>query len=426
DGSTIKLYVDGSAKASVSSAGLTGVSSVLYIGCDYTSDAYFSGYIDDVRIYSRALSGQEFGVSSDPQERWGEKDSWRASAYSGGSPGRDDSGIVPNPGEIVINEVLAHSHGIAADWIELYNTTDSQIDIGGWYLSDSADDLKKYMIAAGTKIDSHSYRVFYENTNFGESSADPGRITGFALSENGEQVYLSSSEGGVITGYRATEDFGASLTGVSFGRYFKQSTGNYNFVSMAHITPGEDNAYPKVGPIVITEIMYNPASGDQKQEFIELHNIGAGPVTLYDSNESLPWKFTDGINYTFAGYPGLTISAGKYVVLVKDLTAYIDEYGMPPFGVVLLGPYGGWLSNSGEDVELSRPGDLDEFGVRHYIRVERVGYSDGFHPGGEPGDVDLWPTEPDGGGASLHRISDGLYGNDPNNWTGANPPTPGG
>jgi len=40
--------------------------------------------------------------------------------------------------------------------------------------------------------------------------------------------------------------------------------------------------------------------------------------------------------------------------------------------------------------------------------------------------VDLWPTQPDGQGASLSRIDPNLYGNDPNNWTYADPPTPGG
>ncbi|HUV64536.1 MAG TPA: lamin tail domain-containing protein, partial [Sedimentisphaerales bacterium] len=54
---------------------------------------------------------------------WDQKDAWRASARAGGSPGQDDSGILPNPGDIVINEVLAHSHADGADWIELYNTT---------------------------------------------------------------------------------------------------------------------------------------------------------------------------------------------------------------------------------------------------------------------------------------------------------------
>ena len=353
---------------------------------------------------------------------WALKDSWRASAYVGGSPGSDDSGILPNPGDIAINEVLAHSHAEAADWIELYNTTGAEIEIGGWYLSDSRSDLKKYRIADGEKIGAYDYLVLREDVNFGEFSpppADPGRVTGFALSENGDEVYLSSAESGILMGYREAEDFGASPTGVSFGRYFKTSTGNYNFVLMDHETPGWANAYPKVGPIVISEIMYNPASGDQRQEYIELHNFGSTAVTLYDSNEGEPWKFTDGVDYTFPDYPGLTISAGGYVLIVKDIPAYINEYGVPPSGVMLLGSYGGNLSNSGEKLKLSRPGDVDEFGIRYYIRVEQVNYGDGSHHEDAPGGIDLWPTEADGGGMSLRRIDTTLYGNDPNNWTAA-------
>ncbi|HUU17278.1 MAG TPA: lamin tail domain-containing protein, partial [Sedimentisphaerales bacterium] len=53
---------------------------------------------------------------------WNDKECWRASAYAGGSPGEDDSDIIPDPGAVVINEVLAHSHADAADWIELHNT----------------------------------------------------------------------------------------------------------------------------------------------------------------------------------------------------------------------------------------------------------------------------------------------------------------
>ncbi|UCG48821.1 MAG: lamin tail domain-containing protein, partial [Phycisphaerales bacterium] len=74
-------------------------------------------------------------ANPDPNS-WGRKDSWRASAYEGGSPGEDDGGIIPNPGSVVINEIMAHSHADAPDWVELYNTTDAEIDIGGWYLSD--------------------------------------------------------------------------------------------------------------------------------------------------------------------------------------------------------------------------------------------------------------------------------------------------
>jgi hypothetical protein len=424
DGSTIRIYVDGDMKASRSSSSSSGADHAMYIGHAYVSAASFCGLVDDVRIYNRALSDYEFGLTRNLEDRWGEKDSWRASVYVDGSPGWDDSGILPNPGAVVINEILAHAHDVAADWIELHNTTDSQVDIGGWYLSDDRDDPKKYRIAGGTKIDGYGYKVFYEDMHFGEASTDPGKITGFAFSENGDRAILSSGEGGEMTGYRASEDFGASYRGVSFGRYFKKSTGNTNFVSMERITPGEKNAYPKVGPVVISEIMYNPESGDQNQEFVELRNITSQAVTLYDSNEGAPWRLTDGVSYTFPGYPGLTIQPGGYVVLVKDVASYIDEYGMPPFGVFILGPYGGSLNNSGEKVQLSAPGDIDNTGVRHYIRIDRVTYSDGSHPESCPGDIDYWPIEADGSGSSLDRIEDELYGNDPNNWR-QRPPTPG-
>jgi len=369
-------------------------------------------------------------TSPDPNS-WGEKDAWRASVYAGGSPGTDDSGIIPNPGAIVINEVLAHSHAAAPDWIELYNTTDSEIDIGGWYLSDSELDLKKYRFAEPTRIQPYAYLVVYEDANFGEAAADPGRITGFALNENGDEVYLSSAEGGVLTGYREVEEFGASATGISFGRYFKSSTGNYNFVPMREPTPRGPNAYPQVGPIVISEIMYNPdwpAGGvyvNDSYEYIELRNIGSEPVALYRYDKGSPWKFTSGVEFVFPDQPDeVIIPAGESIVVVRDPDAFMWRYPFVPAEKVY-GPYTGRLANDGERLELSMPGDIDEFGHRYYIRVDRVVYSDGSHPEGCPGGVDLWPEQADGGGKSLTRIVPELYGNDPNNWTAATP-SPGG
>jgi hypothetical protein len=361
---------------------------------------------------------------------WGYNDSWRASAYVNGSPGWDDSGIIPNPGAIAVNEVMAHSHAGAPDWIELYNTTASAINIGGWYLSDSDANLLKYRFATGTTIPAYGYIVVYEDVNFGSSASDPGRIIPFALSENGEMVCLASALDGnsMLTGYREKEDFGASETGVSFGRYYKASTNSYNFVPMANSTQDYTNAYPKVGPIVITEIMYHPnwpASGsytNDQYEYIELRNISGSPVTLYDSNENAPWKFTDGIDYTFGSPPDtVTIPAGGRILVVKNPTAFNWRY--PGLSAITYGPYDGKLDNAGERVQIGKPGDEDA-GIRYYIRVDRVDYSDGSHPGGEPGNVDLWPTAADGQGKSLTRKYPNLYGNDPNNWQAATP-TPG-
>jgi hypothetical protein len=359
---------------------------------------------------------------------WKYKESWRASAYVNGSPGWDDSGIIPNPGDIVINEVMSHSHAGAPDWIELYNTTASSIDIGGWYLSDSDSNVMKYRFATGTSIPANGYLVVSEDVNFGEAATDPGKLIPFALSENGEVVILTSAldANSMLTGYREKEDFGASETGVSFGRYYKSSTDSYNFVPMDHNTPGAANAYPKVGPIVITEIMYHPdwpTGGNyvnDEYEYIELRNTSGASVTLYDSVENAPWKFTSGIDYTFPSPPSaVTIPAGGRILVVKNPTAFNWRY--PGLSSITYGPYNGWLANDGEQLELGKPGDLDELAQRQYIRVERVNYSDGSHPGDEP---DQWPINADGLGKSLTRTSQSLYGNDPNNWTAATP-TPG-
>jgi hypothetical protein len=176
--------------------------------------------------------------------------------------------------------------------------------------------------------------------------------------------------------------------------------------------------------------MYNPPSGNQNEEYIELNNITGSSVTLYRSDKGLPWKFTDGIDFTFPNNPAdpsATIPAYGYLLVAKNpqvfLAWYQAQYGaLPPCRV--LGPYSGNLRNGGENLQFSLPGDVDELGIRYYIRVDSINYSDGSHH--EDFDyldlpLDPWPTEPDGGGMSLTRINRNCYGNDPNNWTAAAP-----
>jgi len=355
---------------------------------------------------------------------WSLKDCWRPSAYINGSPGWDDSGLIPNPGAIVINEVMTHTDVAPDDWIELYNTTAGAIDISGWFLSDSDTNVMKYEFGPGTVIGAYDYLVLFEDVNFGSSASDPGKHVPFALSENGELVRLSSAldTNGVLTGYHQTEDFGASENGVSFGRYYKTSTDNFNFVAMSSPTSGSANAYPKVGPVVITEIMYHPDWPDgtpfnnDEYEYIELYNSGGSAVTLYDYTENESWKFTDGIDYTFPAPPDeVAIPPGGHILIVKNPAAFHLRYSGIPVEIIC-GPYTGWLNNDGEKLELSKPGG-EYLGTQYYIRVERVNYSDGSHPDDEPGDIDPWPTEADGLGSSLIRDDVNLYANDPNNWT---------
>ena len=63
---------------------------------------------------------------------------------------------------------------------------------------------------------------------------------------------------------------------MAFGRYVKSMLdGGVDFVAMDHNTPNDLNSGPKVGPIVFTEIMYNPNTTNTGDEYIELKNISS-------------------------------------------------------------------------------------------------------------------------------------------------------
>jgi len=323
---------------------------------------------------------------------------------------------------VVINELLAHSHDTAPDWIELHNTSSIPVELGGWTLSDRADDLSKYRIADGTTIEPHGYVLFYEDKQFG-NPFDPNTISPFKMSENGEILYLYSGADEMFPNCLIEEAFGASETDVTFGRYLK-STNTSNFVFMSEPTPGQANAYPLVGPIVINEIMYRPA-GDGDAEYVELLNITSAPVTLFDFESLEPWRFTDetGIDFWFPADFPLTVEAGQHLLLTRDASLVRQSFNVPAKTPVFEWE-SGKLANSSEKLRLLKPGDVDEMGTRYWIEVDRIHYSDGSHGENFEDGIDPWPGEADGWGASLNRLSPTRYGNDPNNWQ-ATIPTPG-
>jgi hypothetical protein len=321
---------------------------------------------------------------------------------------------------IVINEVLAHAHADASDWIELYNTSSVPVDIGGWFLSDEKNDLRKYEIAAGTTVEPYGYAVFFEVTHFA-NPFDPGMHKAFAFTENGEAAYLYSGADEVFPGSLVVQPFGASETGISFGRY-RRSDGIYEFVAMSSQTPGVQNASPLVGPVVINEIMYHPPVDDDA-EYLELLNISQGPVTLFDADANEPWRLVgEGMDFRFPRDAPVTLAGGEYVLLVRDSDA--ARMYQVPAGVKVFEWRSGKLDNAGEEVRLLKPGDVDLDGIRYWIEVDRVSYSDGAHGDRLPQGIDPWPVEADGLGPSLNRMWPTRYGNDPNNWQ-ATIPTPG-
>ncbi len=125
--------------------------------------------------------------------------------------------------------------------------------------------------------------------------------------------------------------------------------------------------------VVINEIHYNPLSGDDRDEYIELFNRGGTKVDLSG------WRFSEGLTFIM---PFNTILGPKeYLVISPDAPYAQERYGIDN----VLGAYVGRLSNGGEIIALSnREGDV----------VSRVHY----------GDSGVWAHLPDGSGPSLERI----------------------
>lgn len=79
-----------------------------------------------------------------------------------------------------------------SDYIELYNNSDEELSLEGWYVSDDSADLKKCRIY-GVSIAPKGFVLLYAN---GENNT--GDSLNFKLSPAGEKLYLSDSEGYLV------------------------------------------------------------------------------------------------------------------------------------------------------------------------------------------------------------------------------------
>ena len=373
--------------------------------------------------------GEDFSLNiiddTNEPNTWEYGEYWIPSSVAKGTPGAADSGHVAQPGDIVINELLAHSNGnpYSYDWIELHNTTNSSIDIGGWFLSDDNDELtSQYVIPSPHIIPPDGYVVFRQDLHFGGE---------FGLSEHGETLYLCSGDGlNLSGGFCTEEDFDASEADVTFGRYTKSAAAGYDvdFVPMASPTYGTANGNPKV-TVVISEMMYHPDTANPLNsyaEYVELYNTSGDTVSLYDpAHPENTWLLVDedeGIEFYLP--TGVTIGGFSRILLVKNLAAFTAEFGTP--SVPAYEWLEGRLSNAGEKINLMKPGEPELDGFVPYYRVDRVNYSDGAHPENfrELGFTDPWPSAADGDGDSLYKTNLSGYGNDVENWASGTP-TPG-
>ncbi|MGB0645295.1 MAG: lamin tail domain-containing protein, partial [Akkermansiaceae bacterium] len=137
--------------------------------------------------------------------------------------------------------------------------------------------------------------------------------------------------------------------------------------------------------------MFHPPTDDNSDEWIELYNPGFGVIDLSG------WAFTDGVDFIFPS--GSQIEGGGFLVIAKDRRQTFVNHPDLDRNMVL-GDYGGSLSDGGERVALSKPDG-------GFLVVEdEVTYRDS----------DRWHRFSDGRGSSLERRDPGADSSGASNW----------
>ena len=306
---------------------------------------------------------------------YGEDDprAWAASEVIGGSPGRTES-VRPAPQRnVVINEFLAHTDLPQLDTIELYNHSNASVDLSGCILTDDPS-TNKFRFPPDTSLAAGGFLACDEN------------LLGFRLDAAGETIYFKdAADARILDAVR----FGGQENGVSTGR---SPDGSPTFRRLSRPTLGAANAPWRSEDVVLNEIMFNPISGEDDDQYIELFNLSADTVDLSR------WRFVAGVDFTLPA--NTTLAAGGYLVVAKNRDRLLANY--PQLNLTnTVGNFGGSLAKSGERLALAKPdtilgtNDLGEITTNLiHITVAEVTYGSGGR----------WGRWADGGGSSLELI----------------------
>ncbi len=234
-----------------------------------------------------------------------------------------------NPGDNVIwmNEIYSRGTAEDPDWIEIYNTGNTEVDLTGYLIYDSGGQggtKPKKEFPAGTIIPAHGFYVIV---------TDDEDESGFGLSSGGEEVWLENANGEVIDDIV----FPSMETTQSYGRL---PDGSENLQLLASITKGGPNSNAGPNYIWMNEIYSRGTTDDP--DWIEIYNSGTTDLDLtgyliYDAGGQ-------GGTKPKKEFPAGTIvpAGGFYVIVTDDEDA--SGFGLSSNGEEV------WLENANGDV----------------------------------------------------------------------------
>lgn len=222
----------------------------------------------------------------------------------------EDMGLYINEFMASNATTLCDSFGNYSDWIELYNSTDTDMDISGFGISDNLSQPMKYRFPDGTTIAAKGYLVVFCSGNEGLQNGE--LHAPFGLRSYGEDVVIANRAGRIIDSY----SFKNQETDVSVARI---PDGAGEFQSNSQPSPGYPNTGAgysafdaanrlPLGGVYISE--FGGSTGSVASDWVELHNSTGSAVSLagygISNNPKNPAKWV---------FPDISIEPGEYLLL---------------------------------------------------------------------------------------------------------------
>jgi hypothetical protein len=140
------------------------------------------------------------------------------------------------------------------DAIELKNLTDEPIDVGGWFLSDSTANYRKYRFPDATRIEAGA-RLVLRETDFNQPG-NPASLVPFAFDGAGEEAFLvETNPEGALLRFIDAITYGSMPRGVALGRW---PDGTGPMLWLESHTFGTSNALPLPGYAVWAAATFAP------------------------------------------------------------------------------------------------------------------------------------------------------------------------
>ena len=218
---------------------------------------------------------------------------------------------------LYINEFMASnatticdSFGNYSDWIELYNSTDTDMDISGFGISDNLSQPMKYRFPDGTTIAAKGYLVVFCSGNEGMQNGE--LHAPFGLRSYGEDVVIANRAGRIIDSYSfKNQETDVSMARIPDGAGELQSNSQpspgYPNTGAGYSAFDAANRLP-LGGVYISE--FGGSTGSVATDWVELHNSTGSAVSLagygLSNNPKNPAKWV---------FPDISIEPGEYLLL---------------------------------------------------------------------------------------------------------------